>query len=152
MRSEAKTPEAYLAELPEERRAAMARLRDTILSHLPKGFEEVMNYGMIGYVVPHSTYPDGYHCDPRQPLPFLNIASQKHYIAVYHSGIYADKATLDWFLGEYPKYLSSKPDMGKSCIRFKKVDTIPYELIGQLCEKISVAEWIDIYEKQVKKR
>ena len=152
MRSEAKTPEAYLAELPEDRRVAMSRLRDTIVSHLPKGFEEVMNYGMIGYVVPHSTYPDGYHCDPRQPLPFLNIASQKHYIAVYHSGIYADKATLDWFLREYPRYLSTKPDMGKSCIRFKKVDTIPYELIGQLCEKISVAEWIEIYEKQVKKR
>lgn len=152
MRSEAKTPEAYLAEIPEDRRTAMSQLRDTILSHLPKGFEEVMNYGMIGYVVPHSTYPDGYHCDPKQPLPFLNIASQKHYIAVYHAGIYADKDTLDWFLGEYPKYLSTKPDMGKSCIRFKKVNTIPYELIGQLCEKISVAEWIDIYEKQVKKR
>ncbi len=152
MRSEAKTPEAYLAELPDERKEPMSRLRNTILTHLPSGFEEVMNYGMIGYVVPHSTYPEGYHCDPKQPLPFMNIASQKHYIAVYHSGIYADKEILDWFVGEYPKYMSAKPDMGKSCIRFKKVDSIPYELIGQLCEKISVQEWIDTYEKQVKKR
>ncbi len=141
-----------MAELPDERREPMSRLRNTILTHLPSGFEEVMNYGMIGYVVPHSTYPEGYHCDPKQPLPFMNIASQKHYIAVYHSGIYADKEILDWFVGEYPKYMSTKPDMGKSCIRFKKVDSIPYELIGQLCEKISVQEWIDTYEKQVKKR
>ena len=152
MRSEAKTAEAYLAELPEERRDAMSLLRDTILAHLPSGFEEVMNYGMIGYVVPHNTYPEGYHSDPKQPLPFLNIASQKHYIAVYHAGIYADKEIYDWFLGEYPNYMTTKPDMGKSCIRFKKVDTIPYDLIGQLCEKISVAEWINIYEKKVKKR
>ena len=141
-----------MAELPDERREPMSRLRNTILTHLPSGFEEVMNYGMIGYVVPHSTYPEGYHCDPKQPLPFMNIASQKHYIAVYHSGIYADKEILDWFVGEYPKYMSTKPDMGKSCIRFKKVDSIPYELIGQLCEKISVQGWIDTYEKQVKKR
>ncbi|MEM7381428.1 MAG: DUF1801 domain-containing protein [Bacteroidota bacterium] len=150
MRSEAATPEAYLAELPEDRREAMTQLRNTILKNIPEGFEETMNYGMIGYVVPHSIYPDGYHCDPRLPLPFINIASQKNFVALYHMGVYSDKKLLDWFTKEYPKYVKTKLDMGKSCIRFKKIETIPYELIGQLCSKISVQEWITFYENATK--
>ncbi|MEN8799586.1 MAG: DUF1801 domain-containing protein [Flavobacteriaceae bacterium] len=151
MRSEAKTVKAYLESLPEERRGAMDRLRATIKAHLPRGFSEEMNYGMIGYVVPHDLYPDGYHCDPKLPLPFINIASQKNYIAFYHMGIYARKELFDWFTKTYPKHVKTKLDMGKSCIRFKNIDTIPYELLGQLCTKISPREWIETYESVVKK-
>ncbi len=150
MRSEAATPEDYLAELPEDRRTAMNQLRNTILENIPEGFEETMNYGMIGYVVPHSIYPNGYHCDPKLPLPFINIASQKNFVALYHMGVYSDKKLLDWFTKEYPKYVKTKLDMGKSCIRFKKIETIPYELIGQLCSKISVEQWITFYENATK--
>ncbi|MGB5236497.1 MAG: DUF1801 domain-containing protein [Flavobacteriaceae bacterium] len=151
MRSEAKTVEAYLASLPEERKEAMNRLRVTINLHLPKGFAEVMNYGMIGYVVPHDLYPEGYHCDPKLPLPFINIASQKNYIAFYHMGIYADKELFNWFTKTYPKHVKTKIDMGKSCIRFKKIDTIPYKLLGLLCSKITPQVWIENYESAVKK-
>ncbi len=151
MRSDAKSPEEYLAELPEDRRSAMAQLRNVIKENLPSGFKEVMSYGMIGYVVPHEIYPDGYHCNPALPLPFLNIASQKNYIAVYHSGIYASPELLQWFIEEYPKHVSAKLDMGKSCIRFKNIDRIPYDLIGQLCTKMSTDQWIQVYESQVKR-
>src|SRR5690554_5395600 len=106
---------------------------------------------MLGYVVPHAIYPDGYHCTPELPLPFLSIASQKNFVAIYHMGIYADKELLDWFVGEYPKYMKTKLDMGKSCIRFKNMKTIPYELIAQLCSKMSVHQWIDLYEQNVKR-
>ncbi|NAS10664.1 DUF1801 domain-containing protein [Poritiphilus flavus] len=150
MRSSASSPEAYLSELPEDRREAMSQLRNTILENIPEGFEETMNYGMIGYVVPHSIYPDGYHCDPKLPLPFINIASQKNFVALYHMGVYSDKKLLDWFTKEYPKYVKTKLDMGKSCIRFKKIETIPYKLIGELCSKISVQQWIEFYEKSTK--
>ena len=118
--------------------------------NLPKGFQEQMSYGMLGFVVPHSVYPDGYHCDTSLPLPFINIASQKNFIALYHSGIYADPALSDWFVGEYSKYVNTKLDMGKSCIRFKKMETIPYELIGALCKKLTVTDWIALYEKNYK--
>ena len=111
-----------------------------------------MNYGMIGYVVPHSLYPAGYHCDPKQPLPFMNIASQKNFIAVYHMGVYANKKLSEWFLKEYSKYSKAKPDMGKSCLRFKKADQIPYKLIGELAKKITPEKWIAIYEEQFKKQ
>ncbi len=151
MRSEEKTVEAYLESLPEERKEAMNRLRATIKDHLPKGFSEEMNYGMIGYVVPHDLYPEGYHCDPELPLPFINIASQKNHISFSHMGIYADKELLDWFTKTYPKYVKTKLDMGKSCIRFKKIDTIPYELLGLLCAKISPQAWIETYESAIKK-
>ncbi len=150
MKSNASTPEAYIAELPEERKRAISLIRETILQHIPKGFEETINYGMIGYVVPHSIYPDGYHCTPELPLPFINLASQKNFIALYHAGIYADKKLLDWFTQEYPKHVKTKLDMGKSCIRFKKMENIPYELIGTLCTKMSVQQWIDIYESAIK--
>ena len=151
MISKAKTPEAYLAELPSERREVMEELRQVILSKLPEGFEETMNYGMIGYVVPHSIYPDGYHCTPELPLPFLSIASQKNHIGFYHMGIYSDPELLKWFTAEFPKHSKRKLDMGKSCIRFKNPNDIPYELLGQLVGKISVADWISKYENTVKR-
>lgn len=128
----------------------MEKLRAVILENLPQGFVECMNYGMLGYVVPHSLYPDGYHCNPKLPLPFMNLASQKNFVAVYHMGIYGDKSVMDWFVREYVKHCKKKPDMGKSCIRFKDLRNVPYGLIGQLASKISVAEWISTYEKVVK--
>lgn len=146
----ASSPEDYIAQLPIERQAAVSKLRKIILQNLPNGFEEQMTYGMLGYVVPHSIYPSGYHCDPKMPLPFMNLASQKHYIAVYHMGIYSKKELLDWFKEEYSKTVRTKLDMGKSCLRFKKMDTIPYGLIGELCQKITVDQWIDYYEKAIK--
>jgi len=151
MQSDAKTVEEYFEALPEDRKSAMTQLRRVIIDNIPPGFSEQMSYGMVGYVVPHTTYPAGYHCDPKLPLPFVNIASQKNFIALYHMGMYADKEMLDWFTSEYPKHSSSKLDMGKSCIRFKKPDQIPYELIGRLIKKISVDDWIDIYERETKK-
>ena len=149
MRSDAKSPEEYIASLPEDRKAALTKLRNTILENIPEGFAETMNYGMIGYVVPHSIYPAGYHCSPELPLPFINIASQKNFVALYHMGIYSDEKLLNWFKTEYPNYVSTKLDMGKSCIRFKNINRIPYELIGELCTKISVGEWIDFYETAI---
>lgn len=151
MKSEAKTPDEYIESLPEDRKKAITELRKTILKNLPKGFAEGMGYGMMGYAVPHSIYPAGYHCNPEQPLPFMGMASQKNFIAFYHMGIYADKKLLDWFVKEFPKHSKSKLDMGKSCIRFKKADDIPYKLIGELVKKISVKEWIAKYESAFKK-
>ena len=151
MTSNATSPEEYIAELPEERKGAIMQLRATINEHLPEGFEETMNYGMIGYVVPHRIYPEGYHCNPELPLPFLNIASQKNFIGFYHMGIYSDKKLLDWFVGEYPNHVKTKLDMGKSCIRFKKIENIPYGLLGELCQKMTVEQWIDIYERAIKR-
>ncbi len=152
MQSEATSVAAYISQIPEDRKAAVSRLRTIILENLPEGFEEGINYKMIGYYVPHSKYPEGYHCDPKLPLPFMNIASQKNSINIYHNGIYADKKMLDWFVREFPKHSSRKLDMGKSCIRFKKIDEIPYELIGELASKMTVDEWIAIYEMNVKNR
>jgi uncharacterized protein YdhG (YjbR/CyaY superfamily) len=152
MQSTAKTVNDYLNELPEERKSAFLKLRESILKNLPKGFEEEMSYGMLGYVVPHSTYPDGYHCTPKLPLPFMNIASQKNYIALYHMGIYANPELLEWFTSEYPKHSTQKLDMGKGCIRFKKLDQIPFDLIAELAGKISVEDWINCYETQIKNR
>lgn len=151
MQYKASSPEDYISQLPEDRKEPMEKLRKTILDNLPKDFQEGINYGMIGYVVPHDVYPDGYHCDPKQPLPFMSIASQKNFIAFYHMGIYANPALLKWFENEYPKYVSTKLDMGKSCIRFKNVSKIPYELLGELVAKMTAQEWIELYEKNVKR-
>ncbi len=151
MKSTATTPEEYIAQLPDDRKVPIQKLRQIILNHLDPGFYECINYGMLGYVVPHSRYPSGYHCNPKQPLPFMNLASQKHFIAVYHSGMYAQKEIFDWFVAEYPKHCLSKIDMGKSCVRLKKMNEIPYALIGQLAAKLSVQEWITMYETQIKK-
>ena len=151
MQSNAKTPKEYIDRLPEERKRVVGELRKVILKNLPKGFVEQMGYGMLGYVVPHSLYPNGYHCDPQQPLPFMNVASQKNFVAVYYMG-FADKKLLEWFTGEYRKYSKTKLDMGKSCLRFKKMDQIPYKLIGELAAKITPQKWIAIYEKQINVR
>jgi hypothetical protein len=152
MKIEANSPDEYVEKVPEERRASFERLRETVLDHLPEGFEEVMSYGMIGYVVPHSLYPDGYHCTPALPLPFMNIANQKNFIAFYHMGIYAEPELLEWFLSEYKALNLRKLDMGKSCMRFKKWEEIPFELIGQLVAKRSPQDWIAVYESQLKKK
>ncbi len=152
MQSKATSPKQYISELPEDRKEPISRLRQEILSNLPKEMEEVMSYGMLGYVIPHSVYPDGYHCTPELPLPFMNLASQKNFIAVYHMGVYAKKELLDWFVSEYSKYCKRKLDMGKSCIRFKNIDDIPYKLIGELVAKMNTKEWIDIYETNIKKK
>jgi len=151
MQYEASSPEDYIHQAPEERQVALKKLRKTITDHLPKGFQEVISYGMIGYVVPHTLYPDGYHCDPKTPLPFMSFASQKNSINLYHMGIYAKPEIHDWFVSEYPKHCKRKLDMGKSCIRFKKIEEIPFDLIGELCTKLTVDAWIDIYERAFKK-
>ncbi len=152
MRSQASTIEEYLDTLSEGRKEAMQSLRKMIKKNLPKGFIEKMGYGMIGYVVPHSIYPPGYHCTPELPLPFMNIASQKNFIAVYHMGIYGDANLLQWFVDEYTTLVGKKPDMGKSCIRFKKPELIPFELFGLLASKISPEKWIEMYEKMLKRK
>jgi hypothetical protein len=151
MKTTAKSPKEYLESLPEERRKVIAKLRNVIRKNLPKGFKEVMNCGMIGYVIPHSLYPPGYHCDPEQPLPFMNISSQKNHVAVYNMAIYADKNLLAWFTKEYQKQTNEKLSAGKSCLRFTNLDQIPYELIAQLAAKVTPQEWIKIYEKAIKR-
>ena len=151
MTSEAKTPAEYIKELPADRKEAVKQLRDVVLKNLPDGFKEQMGYGMLGYSVPHKIYPPGYHCDPKLPLPFVGLASQKNFIAFYHMGIYAMPDLLKWFVAEYPKHSSAKLDMGKSCIRFKKPEHIPYKLIGELMKKVSVEKWIEVYEKNLKR-
>lgn len=150
MTSDAKTAKAYIDSLPEDRQKVMAKLRSVIKKNLPKGFKERMS-GMLNYEVPLSLYPDGYHCKKDTPLPFMNLASQKNFIAVYHMGVYSDPKLLKWFTTEYPKHAKRKLDMGKSCIRIKRMDDIPYDLIGELASKISVDEWIATYEKAIKK-
>jgi len=141
----------YIEQLPEDRKEAVIKLRNIFLKKLPDGFQETICYGMIGYVVPHSTYPAGYHCDPKQPLPFINIASQKGHLAIYHMGLYANPDMLEWFENEFSKVSKSKADLGKSCLRFKKMENIPYPLIEELASKISVEDWISTYEKLYKK-
>ncbi|SCZ80109.1 DUF1801 domain-containing protein [Acidaminobacter hydrogenoformans] len=140
------TPQAYLDSLPAERKAVLEKLRSVILENLPDGFEETISYGMLGYVVPHKLYPAGYHVNPKEPLPFISLASQKNYIALYHMGIYAFPELQAWFAAEYAARVKSKLDMGKSCIRFKKMDDIPYELVAELCRKITVEDYISKYE------
>lgn len=151
MQSAALTPDQYISELPEDRKIAMEQLRKIVLDNLPAGFKEVMSYGMLGYCVPHEIYPNGYHCNPKDPLPFFAMASQKNSINIYHMMLYADKELHDWFVAEYPKYSKSKLDMGKSCIRFKKTADIPYDLIGELMSKVTLDQWIERYESTLKK-
>jgi hypothetical protein len=151
MQSKAVTPEKYMAELPADRQEAMTKLRDAILKNLPKGFEETMQYGMLTYVVPHSLYPAGYHCKPADALPFISLASQKNNISFYHMGIYAMPDLYKWFVAEFPKHAKGKLDMGKSCVRFKKMDGIPYKLIGELAKKVKVKDWVDCYEANYKR-
>lgn len=147
MQYDAKTSEEYIALLPEDRQAAISALRKVISENLPKGFKETVGYGHIGWVVPHETYPAGYHCDPSQPLPFMGVASQKNHIALYSMCMYGLPDQLEWFRSEWPKHTSRRLDMGKSCIRFKKLEHIPLKLIGQLASQITPSEWIAIYDK-----
>ncbi|WP_417874167.1 DUF1801 domain-containing protein [Xanthomarina gelatinilytica] len=151
MQYQANSPEDYISQAPEARQEALKKLRKTIKTNLPKGFEEGIQYGMIGYYVPHSMYPDGYHCSPKEPLPFMSFASQKNSINLYHSGIYAVPEIHDWFVSEYPKHCKRKLDMGKSCIRFKKPEEIPFELIAELSQKMTVEDWVQVYEQTIKK-
>ena len=150
MQFKSKTILEYISQLTEDRKEPISKLRNIINQNIDRGFSEEINYGMIGWVVPHSLYPRGYHCDPKLPLPFMSIASQKHFIAVYHMGVYASPKLLEWFISEYPKHCSTKLDMGKSCIRFKIVENIPYNLIGELVTKMSANDWIMLYESNVK--
>ena len=150
MKIDASSPDDYIRQLPDDRKLVISKLRSTILEHLPPGFAETMSYGMISYVVPHSRYPAGYHCDPKQPLPFMSNASQKNFISFYHMGIYASEPLMDWFLDAWNSAGLKKPDMGKSCVRFKKPELIPFELLGDLAGKMSVADWIALYEKAIK--
>jgi uncharacterized protein YdhG (YjbR/CyaY superfamily) len=152
MRIEAKNVDDYLKNIPEDRKKAITELRKTILKNLPKGFKEELEYGMPSYVVPHSLFKDGYHCDPKLPLPFLSFASQKNFIAVYHMGLYADKKLMEWFIKEYPKHSDKKLDMGKACLRFKKPEEIPMKLIAELVSKMTVNDWINIYVKNIRDR
>ena len=152
MQSTAKTVTEYLNELSEDRKNALLKLRNCIKDNIPKGFEEKLSYGMLSYVVPHSIYPNGYHCNPKLPLPFIAIGSHKNFIAIYHMGIYANPILLQWFTSEYPKHSNQKLDIGKSCIRFKKIDQIPFALIGDLAGKMSVEDWINCYIIQIKDR
>lgn len=152
MQYKATSPDDYISQIPEERQGPVQKLREIINANLSDGFKETMSYGMIGYVVPHSVYPDGYHCTPELPLPFMNIASQKNFIGVYHMGMYADKDILNWFTEEYGKRCKYKLDMGKSCVRLKRMDDIPYDLIGELAAKMSANEWIELYERNLKKK
>lgn len=147
MQSKATSPIDYILELPLDRQEAIKNIQKAILDNLPLGFKEVMQYGMLCYVVPHEIYPKGYHCNPKDPLPFFALASQKNSVNIYHMGLYADKNIYDWFVSEYPKHCSAKLDMGKSCIRFKKMDQIPFKLIGELMSKFTTDQWIELYEK-----
>ena len=151
MQSKAATPDAYIAEMPEERQKAFNKLRSVIKKNIPRGFKETMGYGMMGYCVPHSLYPAGYHCNPKDPLPFIGIASQKNFIAVYHMGIYADPGLHKWFVTAHAKASPKKLDMGKSCIRYKKPGDIPFELIGELASKMTPDDWIKMYESKLKR-
>ncbi|MCF1190130.1 DUF1801 domain-containing protein [Mangrovimonas sp. AS39] len=152
MKYSAATPEEYISQVPIERQDTLKKLRATISEHLPSGFEEGIQYNMIGYYVPHDLYPGGYHCNPKEPLPFMSFASQKNSINLYHSGIYAVPELNQWFVKEYSKHCKIKLDMGKSCIRFKKLDDIPFKLIGELCTKLTPQQWIDIYETNLKRK
>ena len=145
MQSKATTVEEYLAELPAERREALQTVRAVILKNLPKGYAEGMQYGMIGYYVPHSVYPPGYHCDPKMPLPFAALASQKNYMSIYLMCVYGDSQHAAWFREAWAK-TGKKLDMGKSCVRFRKIEDIPLQVIGQAIKRVPVKKYIEYCE------
>lgn len=151
MQSKAKTVDEYIETLPEDRQKAINDIRKVVNKNLPKGFKEEMGYGMMGWVVPHKLYPAGYHCNPKQPLPFMGVASQKNFISLYSMCLYSDGKLLKWFQKEWPKHSSKKLDMGKSCIRFKKSEDVPLKLIGELAAKVTPAQWIEMYEAAFRK-
>ncbi len=148
MQSKAKTVAQYLSALPKDRREALLAVRSTILKNLPKGYAEGMQYGMIGYFVPHSVYPAGYHCDPKQPLPFAGLASQKNHMAIYLMCVYSDPELEAWFRESWAK-TGKKLDMGKSCVRFKKLDDVALNVIGQVIRRVPVKKFIEFYESAI---
>ena len=141
--------ETYLAAIPEARKPSFLRLLKIVKEFLPQGFEICFNYGMIGFIIPLSRYPEGYHVKANTPLPFINLANQKNFIALYHMGLYANKELMNWFVNEFPSHSKRKLDMGKSCIRFKKPEEIPFELIKDLMQKMTCEDWIACYESQI---
>lgn len=145
MTSKATTVEQYLAELPEDRRHAISAVREVILKNLPKGYEEGMQYGMIAYYVPHSIYPKGYHCDPKQPLTYAALASQKNYMSIYLMCEYGHTDNREKFVEAY-KASGKKLDMGKSCVRFKKLDDLPLEVIGDAIGRVPVDTYVSMVE------
>ena len=151
MTIKARTIAEYVKQIPEDRQQVFEKLLSILRENLPHGFEKCLSYGMPAFSVPHSLYPKGYHVSPQVALPFISIASQKNFIAFYHMGLYATPELNSWWQEEYPKYSSRKLDIGKSCVRFKKMDDIPFELIQELAQKVSPEEWIATYEKQLKK-
>ncbi len=144
MQSNAATVDQYISELPEDRKIVIEKIREVIKKNIPDGFEERMGYGMPGFDVPFSKYPKGYRCDPKVPLPFAGFASQKNHIAVYHMGMYAIPGLHEWFVNEYTRRVGKAPDLGKSCLRFRPKQPIPYDLIGELFQKITVDQWIEV--------
>ena len=152
MYSSAATPIQYIASLPAGRRQIIRKLRAEVLKNLPLGFCEVMNYGMICYVVPQSAYPKGYLGYPQKPLPFISIASQKNFVSLYHMGISCHPELRQWFKLQYASHCSSRLDMAISCIRFKDEEKIPYSLIGELSAKMTADQWIALYERMVSSR
>jgi hypothetical protein len=151
MQSKATSVEHYLTELLEDKRKIMQRLRETIQTNISKDTEETMQYGMITYVIPYSVYPPGYHCAPKQPLPFVSLAAQKNFFAFYHMGMYAKPELLNWYTETYTQTMNKKPDVGKSCIRFKKAEHISFELLAELVGRMTASEWIELYEKNYRK-
>lgn len=145
MQSSAKTVEEYLASLPEDRRAAITAIRQVILQNLDQGFAEGMGYGMISYHVPHSRYPAGYHCNPQDPLPYACLASQKNHMAVYLMSVYGDPKLLAWFTDAWKK-TGKKLDMGKSCLRFKKLDDVALDVLGETIRRVPSEKYIAQYE------
>lgn len=141
----------FIDALPADRQLTFARLRDCVINSIPEGFQESFSENSVNYTVPHSLYPGGFHCNPALPLPFASIASQKTVITLHHLGLYADPALHSWFTSQYVKHVPKKLDMGKGCIRFKKPDLIPYELVSDLMSKTSVLEWIALYERRIKR-
>ena len=142
------TPAEYIAQLPADRQKIVEAIANTLSENLPEGFQQVMSYGMIGFVVPHSIFPDGYHCNPKLPLPFINIGSTKAHIALHQMGLYGSTALLDWFQSEWPKHSIKKIDMGKGCVRFKKAEDVPLNLLAELAKKMTVNDWIQTYQTQ----
>jgi hypothetical protein len=151
MQSISKSPQEYIDLLPPDRKEAISKIREVLLKNLPQGFEETIGYGMLGYVVPHAIYPKGYHCNPKLPLPYINLASQKNFIALHAMSVYADPKLKDWFINEYQNHCKTRLDMGAGCIRFKKMNDIPYQLIGELAGKLTPRQWIEICERMMKR-
>jgi hypothetical protein len=151
MQSKATTVEQYLSELPEDRRKALEAVRQVILKNLDKDYEEGIQYGMIGYYVPHRVYPAGYHCDPKQPLPFAGLASQKNYMSLYLMCVYGNSNHAKWFQEAWGK-TGKKLDMGKSCVRFKKLEDLPLGVIGEAVKRVTAKKYIEYCESALKTR